>query len=139
MSVPRIVLAYSGGLETSVAIRWLAETRQAEVVTVTLDLGRGPDLEGELEDVRDRALGHRFHAAQRPHFEPIPTTGGQREVGGKTAAVSARGDFLPARRQRQMCIRDSWCSIRRSTGRWRSGKRRWRAKSCSAANARRAR
>lgn len=56
MSVPRIVLAYSGGLETSVAIRWLAETRQAEVVTVTLDLGRGPDLEGELEDVRDRAL-----------------------------------------------------------------------------------
>ena len=36
----RIVLAYSGGLETTVAIPWLAEQYDAEVVTVTLDLGR---------------------------------------------------------------------------------------------------
>lgn len=49
----RIVLAYSGGLDTSVAIPWLAETYGAEVVTVTLDLGQGR----ELVDVRERALG----------------------------------------------------------------------------------
>jgi argininosuccinate synthase len=48
----RIVLAYSGGLDTSVAIPWLAETRQAEIVAVTLDLGQGR----ELTDVRERAL-----------------------------------------------------------------------------------
>ena len=48
----RIVLAYSGGLETSIAIRWLAETYHAEIVAVTLDLGQGR----ELADVRERAL-----------------------------------------------------------------------------------
>jgi argininosuccinate synthase len=48
----RIVLAYSGGLDTSVAIPWLAERFGAEVVALTLDLGQGK----ELEDVRERAL-----------------------------------------------------------------------------------
>jgi len=48
----RIVLAYSGGLETSVAIPWLAEKYGAEIITVTMDLGQGK----ELDDVRDRAL-----------------------------------------------------------------------------------
>ena len=48
----RIVLAYSGGLDTSVAIAWLAETFSAEVIAVTLDLGQGR----ELTDVRERAL-----------------------------------------------------------------------------------
>ena len=48
----RIVLAYSGGLDTSVAIPWLVETYQAEVVAVTLDLGQGK----ELDDVRERAM-----------------------------------------------------------------------------------
>ena len=49
----RIVLAYSGGLDTSVAIPWLAEKYHAEIVTVTMDLGQGK----ELEDARERALG----------------------------------------------------------------------------------
>jgi argininosuccinate synthase len=48
----RIVLAYSGGLDTSVAIPWLAEKHGAEVITVTMDLGQGR----ELDEVRDRAL-----------------------------------------------------------------------------------
>src|SRR5947208_2911221 len=48
----RIVLAYSGGLDTSVAVPWLAETYGAEVITVTLDLGQGR----ELIDIRERAL-----------------------------------------------------------------------------------
>lgn len=48
----RIVLAYSGGLDTSVAIPWLAEKYGAEVVAVTMDLGQGR----ELDDVRERAL-----------------------------------------------------------------------------------
>lgn len=48
----RIVLAYSGGLDTSVAIPWLAERYGAEVVAVTLDVGQGR----ELAEIRDRAL-----------------------------------------------------------------------------------
>ncbi len=48
----RIVLAYSGGLDTSVAIRWLIEHYGAEVIAVTLDLGQGK----ERDDVRARAL-----------------------------------------------------------------------------------
>ena len=46
------VSAYSGGLDTSVAIRWLAEKYDAEIIAVTLDLGQGQ----ELTDVRERAL-----------------------------------------------------------------------------------
>ena len=49
----RIVLAYSGGLDTSVAVPWLADKYAAEVVAVTLDLGQGK----ELDDVRERAVG----------------------------------------------------------------------------------
>jgi argininosuccinate synthase len=48
----RIVLSYSGGLATSVAIAWLTETYHAEVVAVTFDVGQGK----ELDDVRERAL-----------------------------------------------------------------------------------
>ena len=48
----RIVLAYSGGLDTSVAIPWLREKYGAEVVAVTMDLGQGR----ELDHVRERAL-----------------------------------------------------------------------------------
>src|SRR5262249_33204920 len=48
----RIVLAYSGSPATSHAIGWLAHTHDAEVITLTLDLGQGR----RLEAVRDRAL-----------------------------------------------------------------------------------
>jgi argininosuccinate synthase len=48
----RIVLAYSGGLDTSVAIPWLKDKYNAEIIAVTMDLGQGK----ELEEVRDRAL-----------------------------------------------------------------------------------
>lgn len=48
----RIVLAYSGGLDTSVAVKWLADKYDAEIVAVTMDLGQGK----ELDDIRERAL-----------------------------------------------------------------------------------
>ncbi len=48
----RIVLAYSGGLDTSVAIPWLAERFDAEIIAATLDLGQGR----ELDAVRERAM-----------------------------------------------------------------------------------
>src|SRR5690606_28653667 len=42
----KIVLAYSGGLDTSVACKWLQEERGYEVVCLTVDLGNLPDVEG---------------------------------------------------------------------------------------------
>src|SRR5215467_4506586 len=41
----RVVLAYSGGLDTSIILKWLQETYKAEVVTFTADLGQGEELE----------------------------------------------------------------------------------------------
>jgi argininosuccinate synthase len=44
-NVKKVVLAYSGGLDTSVILRWLQETYQCEVVTFTADLGQGDEIE----------------------------------------------------------------------------------------------
>jgi argininosuccinate synthase len=43
--VNKVVLAYSGGLDTSVILRWLQDTYNCEVVTFTADLGQGEELE----------------------------------------------------------------------------------------------
>ena len=53
MSTDRVVLAYSGGLDTSVAIGWLADQTGAEIVAVALDLGQGGE---DMNAVRERAL-----------------------------------------------------------------------------------
>ena len=49
----RVVLAYSGGLDTSVAVHWLRAERGYEVVAVALDIGQG---EADFEPIRQRAL-----------------------------------------------------------------------------------
>ncbi|NMG43688.1 argininosuccinate synthase [Aromatoleum toluvorans] len=50
--VKKVVLAYSGGLDTSVILKWLQDTYKCEVVTFTADLGQGE----ELEPARQKAL-----------------------------------------------------------------------------------
>jgi argininosuccinate synthase len=44
-AINRVVLSYSGGLDTSVILKWLQQTYQCEVVTFTADLGQGEELE----------------------------------------------------------------------------------------------
>jgi argininosuccinate synthase len=51
-AINKVVLAYSGGLDTSVIVRWLQETYGCEVVTFTADIGQGE----ELEPARAKAL-----------------------------------------------------------------------------------
>jgi argininosuccinate synthase len=51
-NVNKVVLAYSGGLDTSVILKWLQDNYQCEVVTFTADLGQGE----ELEPARSKAL-----------------------------------------------------------------------------------
>ena len=53
--INKVVLAYSGGLDTSVIVRWLQETYQCEVVTFTADLGQGEEVEPARE--KAEALG----------------------------------------------------------------------------------
>jgi argininosuccinate synthase len=43
--IKKVVLAYSGGLDTSVILKWLQDTYQCEVVTFTADIGQGEELE----------------------------------------------------------------------------------------------
>src|SRR3954463_2358549 len=50
--VKKVVLAYSGGLDTSIILKWLQTTYRCEVVTFTADLGQGE----ELGPARDKAL-----------------------------------------------------------------------------------
>ena len=49
----RVILAYSGGLDTSVAISWIGKETGREVVAVAIDLGQGGE---DMETVRQRAL-----------------------------------------------------------------------------------
>ena len=49
--VKKVVLAYSGGLDTSVILKWLQDSYQCEVVTFTADIGQGE----ELEPAREKA------------------------------------------------------------------------------------
>jgi argininosuccinate synthase len=89
----RVVLAYDGGLATSVAIPWLAEQHRVDVVTVTLDIGQGRDL-GEL---RDRALAcgaARAHALDtRDEFARdvlLPSLFDERSAGASAMATLPR-------------------------------------------------
>jgi argininosuccinate synthase len=53
----RVVLAFSGGLDTSVAVRWLMEHQGVEVIAVAVDVGQAADSGGEDWDaIRNRAL-----------------------------------------------------------------------------------
>ena len=50
----RIVLAYSGGLDTTVAIPWIKERTGKDVIALAIDVGQAGE---DLEQVRERALG----------------------------------------------------------------------------------
>ncbi|HZV62155.1 MAG TPA: argininosuccinate synthase [Methylophilaceae bacterium] len=50
--IRKVVLAYSGGLDTSVILKWLQDTYQCEIVTFTADIGQGEELEPAREKAR---------------------------------------------------------------------------------------
>ncbi len=50
--VKKVVLAYSGGLDTSVILKWLIETYECEVITFSADIGQ----EEELDQVKENAF-----------------------------------------------------------------------------------
>ena len=103
MSSPKkVVLAYSGGLDTSIILKWLATEYGCEVVTFTADLGQGEELEparkkAELLGVKPREHLHRGPArGVRPRLR-LPDVPRQRRVRGPLPARHL--DRPPAHRQ----------------------------------------
>ncbi|MEE9139836.1 MAG: argininosuccinate synthase [Alphaproteobacteria bacterium] len=66
--VKKVVLAYSGGLDTSVILRWLQETYGCEVVTFTADLGQGDELEEARAKAEQLGVGEIFVEDLREEF-----------------------------------------------------------------------
>ena len=60
-NVKKVVLAYSGGLDTSVILRWLQETYNCEVVTFTADLGQGEELEPARKKAEQMGVKRDLH------------------------------------------------------------------------------
>jgi argininosuccinate synthase len=67
-SVNKVVLAYSGGLDTSVILRWLQENYRCEVVTFTADLGQGEELEPARKKAEDMGVKEIFIDDLREEF-----------------------------------------------------------------------
>ena len=66
--IRKVVLAYSGGLDTSIILRWLQDTYRCEVVTFTADLGQGEDLEPAREKARLMGISEIYVEDLREEF-----------------------------------------------------------------------
>ena len=67
-SVNKVVLAYSGGLDTSVILKWLQEEYSCEVITFTADLGQGEDIEPAREKAKLMGIKHIYIEDLREEF-----------------------------------------------------------------------
>ncbi len=68
--VKKVVLAYSGGLDTSVILRWLGDTYGCDVVTFTADIGQGDELEPARERAESLGIREIFVEDLREEFVP---------------------------------------------------------------------
>jgi len=66
--VNKVVLAYSGGLDTSVILRWLQDTYNCEVITFTADLGQGEELEPARQKAEMMGIKHIYVEDMREEF-----------------------------------------------------------------------
>ena len=118
----RIVLAYSGGLETSVAIPWLAEhASSAEIVAVMLDVGRKA---GARRSARARARARR---------RPLPRRRCARRVRPRLRAAGAAGGRVLRRSRRRCRRRSRGRSLPASSSTWRGWSTQRRSRTAAAA------
>lgn len=68
MGSPKVVLAYSGGLDTSIMIRWIKETYNAEVIAVCANLGQADELDGLEEKALNSGASKVFVEDLREEF-----------------------------------------------------------------------
>jgi argininosuccinate synthase len=64
----KFVLAYSGGLDTSVLIKYLQERNNAQIITVTVDVGQQEDLAGAAEKAKKLGVLKHYHIDARAEF-----------------------------------------------------------------------
>ncbi len=62
----RVVLAYSGGLDTSVAVRWMIDNLGVEVIALAVDVGQSSDDWDMVRPARPRRGCDRHHRGRRP-------------------------------------------------------------------------
>ena len=93
----KVVLAYSGGLDTSVAVKWINETYDMDVIAYTCDLGQGQDIEA----IRQKALktGAIEAVAEDARnlfvdYFVFPVAGGRRPLRGEVSAGDGPGPPL---------------------------------------------
>lgn len=67
-SINKVVLAYSGGLDTSVILKWLEETYDCEVVTFTADIGQGEELEPARHKAEELGVSKAYIEDLREEF-----------------------------------------------------------------------
>ena len=68
MSKKKIVLAYSGGLDTSVMLKWLQEQYKSDVVSLTIDVGQGDDLKKIEQKAWDLGVVNHYTMDVRKEF-----------------------------------------------------------------------
>ena len=83
----RVVLAYSGGLDTSVAISWIAKETGAEVVAVAIDLGQGGEDMDTVRQLKDCA-----EQIQRGELAGEPLPDGSARTLPEAARIYRLGD-----------------------------------------------
>ena len=66
--IKKVVLAYSGGLDTSIILKWLRNTYNCEVVTFTADLGQGQELEPARQKAEMMGVEEIFIEDMREEF-----------------------------------------------------------------------
>jgi argininosuccinate synthase len=64
----KVILAYSGGLDTSVAVRWIMEKYRCDVVTVTVDVGHGEDLDAVRRNSQNAGAVKHYSIDAREEF-----------------------------------------------------------------------
>ena len=92
--IKKVVLAYSGGLDTSVILKWLQETYQCEVVTFTADLGQGDELEPAREKAKAAGVKEIFIEDLKEEFVRdfvFPMFRANTIYEGELAGTAARG------------------------------------------------
>ena len=86
--VKKVLLLYSGGLDTSVMLKWIQDTYKAEVVTLTLDIGQQHD---DLPKVAKKAL--KFGASDAIILDVKEEFASEYIVKGIKANASYQGDY----------------------------------------------
>ena len=87
--IKKVVLAYSGGLDTSIILKWLQTEYGAEVVTFTADLGQGEELEPARRKAEMLGIKEIYIEDVREEFVPrlrLPDVPRQRRLRGRLSA-----------------------------------------------------